>query len=45
MGRVVLDMRGPIPFGKSVEDHGGIDQSGNEATEEKHKKYGSEGSG
>jgi len=33
------------PFVESVKDHGAIEQSGNEATEEKHKKYGSEGSG
>jgi hypothetical protein len=31
-------MRGPIPFCESVEDHGGIDQSGNEATEKDDKK-------
>src|SRR5665213_70383 len=26
-------MRSTIPFGKSVEDHGGVDQSGNQAAE------------
>jgi hypothetical protein len=30
-------MRGTIPFGKSVEDHGGIDHSGNGKAEKCHE--------
>jgi hypothetical protein len=38
MGRVALDMGSTIPFGKSVEDHGGIDQSGDCTAEEDDEK-------
>jgi hypothetical protein len=37
MGRVALDMGSLIPFGDGVEDHGGIDQSGDGTAEEENE--------
>jgi hypothetical protein len=34
MGRVALDMGDTIPFSESVEDHGGIDETGHDRSEQ-----------
>jgi hypothetical protein len=33
MGRVVLDMRGPIPFGNGVKNHGSVNDAGDECSD------------